>query len=369
MGRNRRLAVAARCAGSDLPRRGARTRSRSSPTSLPIGDVYDDAPWIDDYAREFEESLHTRWQDFVYWRRTPYQGQWINVDDRGVRKTWNPALPADGARPLRVFFFGGSTMWGSGARDDYTIPSCVARELKDRGLPLEVTNFGESGYVSKQELIALVGELEKGNVPDLVVFYDGVNDTFSTYQNGQAGLTQNEPNRRAEFNILRRPAALGGYFAKWLLRGTLKVTGAVVRRLAGRPQKPAADAEDASTPQHALADPATAANQTIEHYRFVVDSIKNLGRDHHFDTLFYWQPTVFQKRNKTDYEANAAQKSRLPGLLRVRVRRRARRESVLRRPAIPQLVATLRGPDATPIRRLLPYRRAGQRADRPGHGR
>ena len=53
--------------------------SRASPTSLPIGDVYDGAPWIGDYAREFEESLHTHWQDFVYWRRTPYKG---DVDQR-----------------------------------------------------------------------------------------------------------------------------------------------------------------------------------------------------------------------------------------------------------------------------------------------
>ena len=201
-------------------------------------------------------------------------------------------------------------MWGSGARDDFTIPSYVARDLHDRGLPVEVTNFGESGYVSKQELIGLIGELEKGNVPDLVVFYDGVNDTFSTYQNGQAGLTQNEPNRRAEFNILRRPAALGGYFAKWVLRGTLKVTGAAVRRLAGRPQNPAADVDDASnSPQQMLANPDAAVSQTIEHYRFVVEAVKNLGRDHGFETLFYWQPTVFQKPGRTAYEAKAAQKS------------------------------------------------------------
>jgi lysophospholipase L1-like esterase len=282
--------------------------SRTSPTALPIGDVYDGAGWIDDYAREFEESLYTRWHDFVYWRRTPYHGEWINVDDRGVRKSWN-AAPADGPRPVRIFFFGGSTMWGSGARDDYTIPSCVARDLTERGLSVEVTNFGESGYVSKQELIALVGELESGNVPDLVVFYDGVNDTFSTYQNGQAGLTQNEPNRRAEFNILRRPAALAGNFAKWACRGTLKVTGAILRRLTGRVRPATADAENANSPLRPLKDPATAASQTIEHYRFVVESVKNLGRDYDFDVLFYWQPTLFQKQSRTAFETQAAAKN------------------------------------------------------------
>jgi hypothetical protein len=147
-------------------------------------------------------------------------------------------------------------------------------------------------------------------VPDLVVFYDGVNDTFSTYQNEQAGLTQNEPNRRAEFNILRRPAALGGYFLKWALRGTLKVTGAVVRRLAGRSRPAAAaDGEIANSQGRVLEDPAAAAGATLERYRFVVESVKNLGRDFDFDLLFYWQPTVFQKKNRTDYEAQAVAKS------------------------------------------------------------
>ena len=40
-----------------------------------------------------------------------------------------------------------------------------------------------------------------GSGPDLVVFYDGVNDTFSGYQSQVAGHTQNEFNRRREFNL------------------------------------------------------------------------------------------------------------------------------------------------------------------------
>jgi lysophospholipase L1-like esterase len=97
--------------------------------------------------------------------------------------------------------FGGSTMWGAGSRDSFTVPSLLARALQGRELRVEITNFGETGYVSTQGVITLLLQLRKGNVPDAVIFYEGVNDTYSAYQNGIAGIPQNEFNRVKEFNL------------------------------------------------------------------------------------------------------------------------------------------------------------------------
>ena len=47
-------------------------------------------------------------------------------------------------------------------------------------------------------------ELQRGNVPDVVIFYDGVNDVFSTFQNGASGLPQNEASRVEEFGSRNR---------------------------------------------------------------------------------------------------------------------------------------------------------------------
>ena len=44
--------------------------------------------------------------------------------------------------------------------------------------------------------------LRQGQRPDLVIFYDGINDCFTAYQNGIAGLTQSEFFRAEEFSIL-----------------------------------------------------------------------------------------------------------------------------------------------------------------------
>lgn len=158
-------------------------------------DVYENQDRAEDYFREFLQSGDVEWYSYVYWRRKPYQGKYINIDNKGIRRTWNkPASSKD----VKIFMFGGSTLWGTGARDEFTIPSLVSKKLQAKwGTDVQVTNYGESGYVSTQELIALMLELQRGNVPDIVVFYDGVNDTFAAFQSGVAGIPQNESNRVA----------------------------------------------------------------------------------------------------------------------------------------------------------------------------
>ena len=59
---------------------------------------------------------------------------------------------------------GGSSLWGFGARDDQTIPSLLARRLHDRGVQVEVKNLSDLGYVSTQEVIGLLRELQ-GRLP------------------------------------------------------------------------------------------------------------------------------------------------------------------------------------------------------------
>lgn len=175
-------------------------------------DANQGAEWIPDY---FEEFVKVRgpvavWHPYVYWRSAPYRGRYINVSQNGLRATWNPP-PRDGADdppPVRVFTFGGSTMWGSGARDDHTIASYLSKLLYEKGYRAEVTNYGQIGYVSTQEAIALLRRIQRGDVPDIVLFYDGINDVFSSHQNGAAGVSRNEANRRAEFNLSRRPEQL-----------------------------------------------------------------------------------------------------------------------------------------------------------------
>lgn len=130
-------------------------------------------------AQEVHHLKELVWKPYVYWQRPG-----------GVR-------PTTDAFGLDVWMFGGSAVWGSGVEWSETIPSYLATK------GYTVTNYGEVGYVSTQELILLILELRSAT-PNIVIFYDGYNDVFSGYQQGVAGLPMNEFNRVKEFNITKK---------------------------------------------------------------------------------------------------------------------------------------------------------------------
>ena len=74
--------------------------------------------------------------------------------------------------------------------------------------------------MSTQELVALVRELQAGYRPDLVLFYDGVNDTTSALLEGRPTLTTNEINRVREFNLLQSPGRLAAALAWNLVKNS-----------------------------------------------------------------------------------------------------------------------------------------------------
>jgi lysophospholipase L1-like esterase len=139
-----------------------------------------------DWAREFwrEEFLRRQqlknYVPFRIWGVTEWHSQFINNDHGAtgiLRRTINPAS-CDRVQPTTVWTFGGSTMYGTAVPDFATIPSYLSRDLNS-GSPdcVVVVNFGAEGYVTDQELILLQEQLKAGGRPDIVVFYDGVNDS------------------------------------------------------------------------------------------------------------------------------------------------------------------------------------------------
>ena len=76
-----------------------------------------------------------------------------------------------------IHIFGGSTTWGTGSSDPYTIPSILQRLINQK-YPgkYKVFNHGFSTVVAKQELVELKDtKLRSG---DIVIFYDGGNDVW-----------------------------------------------------------------------------------------------------------------------------------------------------------------------------------------------
>ncbi len=123
---------------------------------------------------EVRKSDRAVYQPYTMWKRRPYRGEYTTIDVNGLRRTVGNSSESDA---LQVWMFGGSTVWGVGAPDHETIPSQLAKLLNATlGIEANVRNLGERGFVSTQEVIYLMRELQAGNRPDVVLFYDGVND-------------------------------------------------------------------------------------------------------------------------------------------------------------------------------------------------
>ncbi len=150
-------------------------------------EVYDNCSWADEYFKESRQ-CRTQYIPYIGWSRVEYSGKYVNIDENGLRYTWNSKNSSNDT--VKIYFFGGSTTWGTGARDNYTIPSLVSKYLFENNINAEVTNYGETGFQNTQEMIFLMMELRRDNKPDIVIFYDGVNDVYSAYQHKKAGLPQ-----------------------------------------------------------------------------------------------------------------------------------------------------------------------------------
>jgi len=258
-----------------------------------LSEGYGGATWPIQHYRELE-LIEDRWQPYVYFRQKPFRGETITVGPDGLRATWQPPpASGNGSGPgrieIKLLMLGGSSLWGFGARDFQSIPSLVARSLYDRGWRVELKNLAELGYVSTQEFVALYRELQAGYRPDVVVFYDGVNETTSALLEGAAGLSTNETHRRTEFNLSQSPVRLVGALGASLLKdsGSYRFAQAVRLRLAGEP----AASGPASSPEaiRALSD------AVVHYYQANVVSVEVLGRSFGFRPLFYWQANVFTK--------------------------------------------------------------------------
>jgi len=139
---------------------------------------YKGADWAKVHFREFLH-LQGQYYDFLTYRRRAFTGQTITINDQGFR-VWPNAKAKDTAS-AQAWFFGASTMWGTGARDAETIPAYFEAAT---GIPS--FNLAESGFIVHQSLNQLMRSYEGGGRPRLVLFYDGIADIEHKCRIGQS---------------------------------------------------------------------------------------------------------------------------------------------------------------------------------------
>jgi hypothetical protein len=161
------------------------------------------------------------YRSFIEWRSRVSHFDNVNVEGPYLqRRTVVDRVTSQ----RKIYFFGGSTMWGSGDDDAGTIPSKYAAHT---GTAPE--NFAELGWTAHQNLLYLIQILQDGRRPDVVVFFDGVNDVSAKCM---IGSTPTSHGKEAEFASLvtgaDRPQSFVYYF-----RGVLRLSERISQQLSG----------------------------------------------------------------------------------------------------------------------------------------
>mgnify|MGYP001333274991 CR=1 FL=1 len=128
---------------------------------------YKNVPWAKKHFEEFK-GLKISYFDYYIWRRNDFHGKTIRIKN-GFRLNNNNEkfnLKKD------IWVFGGSTIWGTGANNENTIPSLI-----EKITGISTLNLGETGYQTSQSLNLLVKNLVN-HKPKKIIFYDGFNDVF-----------------------------------------------------------------------------------------------------------------------------------------------------------------------------------------------
>lgn len=262
------------------------------PTTLPY---YRAQAWTADYWRELGR-YRTRYQPYLGWRGAPLDGAMITIDEQGLRQTPGAACSPEA---YTVFTFGGSTLWGQGAPDWGAIPAYLQQGLQTAGKnPVCVVNFGELAFASTQSLIQLITRLQADHRPDLVLFYEGINDVLAAYQSGQAGAHLNLQSIAEKYERREHPLLT-------FLKG--KALYKLTQRLVATPAP--------ITYQTMGLDPGDLADSIVAVYLKNYEIVEALAAQYGFDYVFFWQPVLVLGKKPLTMDEQAIKDATDPALV------------------------------------------------------
>ena len=234
--------------------------------------------------RAANKNIYSPWIEF---RVRDFHGTYVNVS--GPIRASVPDRNKPG-QAKKIFFFGGSTMFGYNVADDETIVSCFVKELQCRQLfqAVQVYNYGQPYYYSFHEAQALQTMLLSGVRPDMVIFLDGLNDCI------QPGATYHrEPFFTSQLRTLWNLAAQHNAIGALLFHSNaMQLIGIIAGMLSGRNAYAAYD-----LPGRMSADSIWSTVYTS--YCSTVEYTHQLCQNMNIDCMFFWQPVPFYNYDRS----------------------------------------------------------------------
>lgn len=276
---------------------GERSTTHDPRADLPAMRAY---PWADSYFREIQLTPSGYWP-FTESRPRPFRGKYVHISGWSRRSYVPKYLRADA--PV-IWMFGGSTTWGEGQRDDYTIASDLARIAERNRQPIRIVNYGQRGWTHFQEMILFEQLLASERKPDLALFYDGANEI-----NAQSLGAKGVPTHTLvdQYAAILSDGKLGDQVvatpSPWRSLGVIwdeYATHSAIRKLIGRIRDvidAPAGADETTDDQGKRPGPTTNYNKTFDDAKDAVAvyergrrMTEHLAIDHGVDAIFFWQP-------------------------------------------------------------------------------
>ena len=128
-----------------------------------------------------------QYESYVVYRNRPFSSEHVNIvaDGRRMNARSEPTPTPD---TIHVWMFGSSAPWGATNGDDETIAAYLQKALAhDLGKPVAVANYAVVGYTSWQDMLSFAEHLRNQPKPDLVLFFNGLNDHYRGWLNETLG--------------------------------------------------------------------------------------------------------------------------------------------------------------------------------------
>jgi len=237
--------------------------------------------------KELRESNQIIYSPYVSYKPIPnYKGDSVNSGSDSLRKNGKKNCIISG-KPKKIFTFGGSTMWASGVRDNETIPAYLYEYLCKNGISIEVINYGVFGWSSPSEIIEFQRQVERGNKPDIVIFYDGINDIYSVSRNQEAIFAVDYKTSPGNFDNIKDLNLVEWWAHHSYTHDLLKYLRIIERYDDGLKDQ---DINE------------SLKNQTVSFYVNQLKIIKSMEETFGFKSFFYWQPSIWQKSDLSEFE-------------------------------------------------------------------
>jgi len=120
------------------------------------------------------------YQPFTQFKEIPSKGKFVNINKNGFRVIENQCEYPISKENYNIFVFGGSTLFSTGVEDYKTIPSFMQKQLRAQSSRNDICvyNFGRSHYYSLQERALFENLILNGQIPNVAIFVDGLNEHY-----------------------------------------------------------------------------------------------------------------------------------------------------------------------------------------------